>query len=93
MPEGQGGSAYMHSQVAEEQMLSCLQPVNEFPLSEQAKENILIAGGVGITPILAMMHALRSTGAEFQLHYTAQTEEHMGYRELAQRFVGDGFHA
>ena len=93
LPEGQGGSAFMHNKVAEGQMLSCSQPVNEFPLSDKAKENILIAGGVGITPILAMMHALRSTGAEFQLHYAAQTEEYMAYRELAQQLAGDGFHA
>ncbi len=92
LPEGQGGSAYMHSQVGEGQMLSCSQPVNEYPLSSKAEEHILIAGGVGITPILAMTHALRSTGAGFQLHYTARTEEQMAYRELAQRLAGDGFH-
>lgn len=92
LPDGQGGSTYMHSQVGEGQMLLCSQPVNEFPLIEKAEEHILIAGGVGITPILAMMHVLRSTGAEFELHYAARTEEHMAYRELAQRLAGDGFH-
>lgn len=74
-------------------MLSCSQPVNEFPLSEKAEEHILIAGGVGITPILAMTYALQSMGADFQLHYAARTEEHMAYRERAQQLAGDGFHA
>jgi vanillate O-demethylase ferredoxin subunit len=93
LPEGNGGSTYMHSQVSEGQMLSCSQPVNEFPLSEKAEEHILIAGGVGITPILAMTHALQSNGADFQLHYAARTEDHMAYRELTRKLAGDGFHA
>ena len=93
LPEGKGGSAYMHSQVRKGQMLSCSQPMNEFPLSEKAEEHILIAGGVGITPILAMTYALQSTGADFRLYYAARTEEQMAYRELAQRLTGDGFHA
>ena len=93
LPEGNGGSAWMHSQVSEGQMLSCSQPVNDFTLSEEAEEHILIAGGVGITPILAMTHALQSTGAGFQLHYAARTEDHMAYRELTRQLAGDGFHA
>jgi ferredoxin-NADP reductase len=93
LAEGNGGSTYMHNQVSEGQLLSCSQPVNEFPLSEKAEEHILIAGGIGITPILAMTHALQSTGADFQLHYAARTEDHMAYRELARQIAGDGFHA
>lgn len=93
LPEGNGGSTYMHSQVFEGQMLSCSQPVNEFPLSDKAEEHILIAGGIGITPILAMTHALQSRDADFQLHYAARTEDHMAYRELAQQLAGDSFHA
>ncbi len=93
LPDGNGGSAYMHSQVSEGQLLSCSQPVNEFPLSENAEEHVLIAGGVGITPILAMTHALRSRDADFQLHYAARTEDHMAFRELARQLAGNGFHA
>ena len=93
LPNGNGGSAYMHSQVFEGQVLSCSQPVNEFTLSDEAEEHILIAGGVGITPILAMAHALQSTGADFQLHYAVRTENQMAYRELARQLAGDNFHA
>lgn len=93
LPKGNGGSAYMHNRVSEGQMLSCSLPVNEFSLSEKAEKHILIAGGVGITPILAMAHALQSTGADFQLHYAARNEDQMAYREMAQRLAGEGFHA
>jgi vanillate O-demethylase ferredoxin subunit len=93
LPEGHGGSTYMHSQVSEGQVLSCSQPVNEFPLSEQADEHILVAGGVGITPILAMAQALQASGADFQLHYAVRTEDHMAYRELIWQLAGDAFHA
>jgi ferredoxin-NADP reductase len=93
LPEGNGGSSWMHSQVSEGQLLSCSQPVNEFLLSEDAEEHILIAGGVGITPILAMTQALQSNGANFQLHYVARTKDQMAYRELARQLAGNGFHA
>jgi vanillate O-demethylase ferredoxin subunit len=74
-------------------MLSCSQPINEFTLNEEAEEHILIAGGIGITPILAMAHVLQSTGVDFQLHYAARTEDHMAYQKQAQQLAGDGFHA
>ena len=93
LPEGKGGSAYMHSKIREGQMLTCSQPVNEFSLSEDAEEHILIAGGVGITPILSLAYALQSRDAQFQLHYSAQTEVHMAYRELAQHLAADSFHS
>ena len=93
LPDGNGGSAYMHSQVNEGQLLACSQPVNEFTLSDEADEHILIAGGVGITPILAMSHALQSTGADFKLHYAARSEEQMAYQDLSRQLAGDGFHA
>ena len=93
LPEGKGGSAYMHSQIREGQTLTCSQPVNEFSLSEEAEEHILIAGGVGITSILSLAYALRSRDAQFQLHYSAKTEMDMAYRELAQHLATDSFHA
>ncbi|UCC56250.1 MAG: oxidoreductase [Gammaproteobacteria bacterium] len=92
LPEGKGGSSYMHSQVTEGRVLSCSPPGNEFAISESADEHILIAGGVGITPILAMTHALQARGANFQLHYAARTEDHMAYRELCRQLADDGFH-
>lgn len=92
LPDGRGGSAYMNSQVGEGQILSCSEPTNAFPLYDKASEHILIAGGIGITPILSMAHALRSKGADFQLHYSARTEAHMAYRDLAQDLADDAFY-
>ena len=93
LPNGNGGSVYMHSQVEEGQLLACSQPVNEFMLSDAADEHILIAGGVGITPILSMAYALQSTGAGFEMHYASRTEDHMAYRELSRQLAGDNFYA
>ena len=92
LPDGGGGSAYMHTQLKEGHTLVCSDPVNGFPLSRKAHHHVLIAGGVGITPLLAMVYELRSRRADFEIHYAARTEEHMAYRERLRQLAGDRLH-
>ncbi len=68
---GRGGSAAMHA-LGVGTLLDVEAPVNEFELVPRAAESILIAGGIGITPILCMAHELAARGAPFQLHYAAR---------------------
>jgi ferredoxin-NADP reductase len=50
---------------------------------------VLIAGGIGITPIKAMAQALRARGTSFELHYSGRTAADMAYRDrLASEFPG-----
>ncbi|MFP3613167.1 PDR/VanB family oxidoreductase [Paraburkholderia sp. SIMBA_050] len=44
-------------------------PRNQFPLDESARHSLLVAGGIGITPLLAMAWRLHALGASFELHY------------------------
>ncbi|AZG08807.1 oxidoreductase [Pigmentiphaga sp. H8] len=88
--DGRGGSAWMHARQAGD-ILDVLPPANHFALAGEAREHLLIAGGIGITPILSMARGLRRSGAAFELHYAARTAGHMALREEA-RATGASVH-
>lgn len=56
---GRGGSRYLHDHVRPGMTLAISHPVNLFPMEQRARKNLLIAGGIGITPFLAMIEQLR----------------------------------
>ncbi len=61
------------------------EPRNHFALEVDAEPPILIAGGIGITPILSMAHALSAAGRQFDLHYCARSRAHAAFaREMAE---------
>ncbi|AVX92139.1 oxidoreductase [Pseudomonas koreensis] len=68
-PSSRGGSVSMHTDVDVGGFISISEPRNLFPLDETADKHLLFAGGIGITPILAMAHELHRNGANFELHY------------------------
>lgn len=70
-PASRGGSAAMHDRVEVGTRLRVLPPENDFPLVP-AERYLLIAGGIGITPILAMAWALRAENRPFRLIYCAR---------------------
>ncbi len=92
LPDGGGGSAFMHTQVKEGQTLTASGPINTFPLSKKASYHKLIAGGIGITPLLSMVYSLHSKGEEFEIHYAAPSEEDMAYRDQLIQAGGDRVH-
>lgn len=67
-----GGSAYVHEALAEGAVLRIGPPRNLFALDETADEHLLFAGGVGVTPILAMAKRLHALKHPFTLHYCAR---------------------
>lgn len=69
---GRGGSLAMHSNVRVGSMIGVSTPRNHFGLIE-AKRHVLIAGGIGITPILAMAEELAAQGKTFDVVYCAQS--------------------
>ena len=68
-----GGSKAMHEQVNEGDLVQVSAPKNHFPLVESAKHSLLIAGGIGVTPILCMAERLADAGADFNMHYFARS--------------------
>jgi tetrachlorobenzoquinone reductase len=68
-PGSRGGSQYIHENLTKGQILEVGRPKNNFPLADDGASAILIAGGIGITPIYAMARTLAGSGRTWQLHY------------------------
>lgn len=74
-PGGRGGSTHMHDEVTEGAGLRVSGPLNNFPLAGDAADSLLVAGGIGITPIISMARTLHAQGKAFSLHYCAREPE------------------
>ncbi|ACD18622.1 PDR/VanB family oxidoreductase [Paraburkholderia phytofirmans] len=71
-PGGAGGSMSMHDSVALGSRLIVSAPRNYFPLNEAAVHSVLIAGGIGVTPLLAMVRRLCQLGLSWDFYYCAR---------------------
>jgi len=80
-PASRGGSSSLHEQIQPGARLFISEPRNLFPLALQARRHLLFAGGIGITPILAMAEHLAQNGAAFELHYCARSLERAAFVE------------
>ena len=78
---GRGGSSAIHASWRIGTRLALDLPANQFPLHEDDRHAVLIAGGIGITPIKAMAQALEARGGSFELHYSGRTPADMAYRD------------
>ena len=73
-PASRGGSVAVHELLQEGQVLRISAPKNHFALAHDAPRHLLLAGGIGITPLLCMAERLANTGADFALHYCARSQ-------------------
>lgn len=76
-----GGSTAVHDRVQEGDVLTISAPRNHFGLAHEAKKHLLLAGGIGVTPILCMAERLANTGADFALHYATRAPERTAFRQ------------
>jgi vanillate O-demethylase ferredoxin subunit len=76
-----GGSRAMHDEVAEGDELHISAPKNHFPLVHGATRSILVAGGIGVTPILCMAERLAVMGASFDMHYCVRSPDRAAFRD------------
>ena len=81
-PASRGGSAYLCETARVGDMLKVLPPHNTFPLAEEAPASVLLAGGIGITPILSMIGRLEALGRDWQLHYAARTRDNAAFLDI-----------
>jgi len=77
--EGRGGSVLMHRIFTKGRRLFISKPINHFELNEQAGKTLLLGGGIGITPLIAMAHRLHALSSDFVLHYSGASRHKMGY--------------
>ena len=83
-----GGSQAMHDQVQEGTLLQISPPRNHFALAHEARRSLLLAGGIGVTPILCMAERLAHSGADFEMHYCTRSPERTAF---VQRIAQSGF--
>ena len=86
--QSRGGSAFMHASVREGDTLAVSQPMNLFPVDQRGRKHLLLAGGIGITPFIAMMEQLEREGRAFELHYALRTRSHGAYWQALQQRYG-----
>lgn len=75
-----GGSLAMHDAVHEGAVIRISPPRNHFALDEGAGHSLLLAGGIGLTPLLSMAHRLAALGADFALHCCSRSAARAPYR-------------
>jgi len=85
-PTSRGGSQRIHAEWRVGQTLQVTGPRNNFPLEESAAHTVMIAGGIGITPMLPMIARLERLGRKWELHYVAATPERAAYVEQVEAF-------
>jgi cytochrome P450/ferredoxin-NADP reductase len=77
--EGRGGSRHFCDALSEGAEVQVAGPRNHFRLDESAARYRLIAGGIGITPILAMADRLKVLGRDYTLHYCGPSRARMAF--------------
>jgi vanillate O-demethylase ferredoxin subunit len=80
-PATRGGSKAMHERICVGDEIEISTPKNHFPLAYSARRSLLLAGGIGVTPILCMAERLAVTGADFEMHYCTRSPERTAFRE------------
>ena len=79
-----GGSIYVHERLRVGQVLRVAGPRNHFRVDETAEHSILVAGGIGVTPLLCMARRLRQLGRSAQVMYFARTRQSAAFVEELQ---------
>jgi ferredoxin-NADP reductase len=87
--DGRGGSEYMHTQVSEGSRLEVRGPSSDFKLVPDAAHSILVAGGIGITPLLSFLRQLKAQHSSFEMHYAGKSAARMALCETVRELAGE----
>lgn len=85
---GRGGSDYVHGLLRQGMELRCSEPVNNFRLVPDAGRYLFIAGGIGITPIVAMVRWCVAQGKPWRLVYAARSRQRLAFYEELREHAG-----
>ena len=92
LADGRGGSLAMW-QLAPGDRLRITEPQNFFPLDLSAPAYLLLAGGIGVTPLVSMAQTLAQRGAPVRMVLAARTESELAYGDLLRQTLDEGLHA
>ncbi|MDO9412614.1 MAG: PDR/VanB family oxidoreductase [Pseudolabrys sp.] len=79
---GRGGSMALIDNTKVGDVLMVAPPINDFGLPPRGQDFLFIAGGIGVTPMVAMIHELRAAGKRFRLFYFNRTPEMTAFRDM-----------
>ena len=79
--EGRGGSKLMNRIFQKGRKVFISRPIQHFPLQECANRSFLFAGGIGVTPLVAMAHRLHQLGKDFRFFYSCTSRKRAGFLE------------
>lgn len=82
-PASRGGSVAIHDAINEGDVIQISEPRNHFELVP-APHSLLLAGGIGVTPILCMARRLSQTQAGFEMHYCSRSRSRMAFHDAIQ---------
>ncbi|WP_028228538.1 PDR/VanB family oxidoreductase [Paraburkholderia ferrariae] len=85
-PQSRGGSRYMHETMRVGDLVQVGVPRNNFPLNEDAAHTVLVAGGIGITPILCMARRLKELGQSPRIYYSCRDRVDVAFTEELKSF-------
>jgi ferredoxin-NADP reductase len=85
-----GGSRYLHDTIRAGDLLEVSMPRNNFQLESEAEQHLLIAGGIGIAPIMSMIAELQRRRADFQLHYCTRSAARTAFGDDLALIAADG---
>jgi len=86
--DSRGGARYIHESLRVGDCLRVSRPRNNFPLTSSASEYCFIVGGIGVTPILSMIHHCVDRGLPFRVFYCARSRQRAGFYEDLVRLAG-----
>ena len=89
-PKSAGGSRSMHENVRAGDRITISHPRNNFPVRDEAKHHLLLAGGIGVTPMMAMIEQLTTTNADFTMHYCTRSVEQTAFRSRLASLAAEG---
>ncbi len=88
-PNSRGGSVAIHRDFQVGRTVRVSVPRNHFPLHDEADHSVLVGGGIGVTPMIAMAYALQAAGRSFELHYCARARDRAGFLDELAAAFGD----
>lgn len=83
-PASRGGSAYIHERLQPGDVVEISAPRNLFALAEGPHPSVLIAGGIGVTPLYCMVQQLAAEGADWQMAYAARSRAGAAFVDALQ---------
>jgi len=90
-PASRGGSVFVHDEIRVGDILSISKPENYFALAPDGSGAVLLAAGIGITPLLAMAHTLKRAGRAFEFHYFVRSLDDAAYARTLQEQLAQVF--